>query len=113
MAILRDRRQIRLTKPIKTNTEATRAPSRALDRGDIVCDEQLFNVLRSLRRTLADERNVPAYVIFSDVTLRLMAREQPNTLELMSSISGIGQKKLSEFGETFISAIRDHLAERK
>lgn len=113
MAILRDRRQIRLTKPITPNTEATRTPSRALDRGDIVCDEELFNALRALRRTLADERNVPAYVIFSDVTLRLMAREQPSTLELMSSISGIGQKKLSEFGETFISAIRDHLAERK
>jgi ATP-dependent DNA helicase RecQ len=113
MAILRDRRQIRLTKPITPSTEATRAPSRAVDRGDIVCDEQLFNALRTLRRTLADERNVPAYVIFSDVTLRLMAREQPSTLELMSSISGIGQKKLSEFGETFISAIRDHLAERK
>jgi len=113
MAILRDRRQIRLTKPITPSTEATRTPSRALDRGDIVCDEQLFNALRTLRRTLADERNVPAYVIFSDVTLRLMAREQPSTLELMSSISGIGQKKLSEFGETFISAIRDHLAERK
>ena len=113
MAILRDRRQIRLTKPITPKTEATRTPSRALDRGDIVCDEQLFNALRSLRRTLADERNVPAYVIFSDVTLRLMAREQPSTLELMSSISGIGQKKLTEFGETFISAIRDHLSERK
>ena len=113
MAILRDRRQIRLTKPITPSTEATRAPSRAVDRGDIVCDEHLFNALRTLRRTLADERNVPAYVIFSDVTLRLMAREQPSTLELMSSISGIGQKKLSEFGETFISAIRDHLAERK
>ena len=113
MAILRDRRQISLTKPITPSTEATRTPSRAVDRGDIVCDEQLFNALRTLRRTLADERNVPAYVIFSDVTLRLMAREQPSTLELMSSISGIGQKKLSEFGETFISAIRDHLAERK
>ena len=113
MAILRDRRQIRLTKPITPSAEATRTPSRAVDRGDIVCDEQLFNALRTLRRTLADERNVPAYVIFSDVTLRLMAREQPSTLELMSSISGIGQKKLSEFGETFISAIRDHLAERK
>ena len=113
MAILRDRRQIRLTKPITPNTEATRTHSKTLDRGDIVCDEQLFNALRTLRRTLADERNVPAYVIFSDVTLRLMAREQPSTLELMSSISGIGQKKLSEFGETFISAISDHLAERK
>ena len=113
MAILRDRRQIRLTKPITSNTEATRTHSKTLDRGDIVCDEQLFNALRTLRRTLADERNVPAYVIFSDVTLRLMAREQPSTLELMSSISGIGQKKLSEFGETFISAISDHLAERK
>ena len=83
------------------------------DRGEIVCDEQLFNALRTLRRSLADERNVPAYVIFSDVTLRLMARERPTNLELMSSISGVGQKKLAEFGETFATAIRNHLAERE
>jgi ATP-dependent DNA helicase RecQ len=109
MAALKDRRPIRLTKPI-TPRAAERSRSEAPDCGAIACDEQLFNILRALRRTLADERNVPAYVIFSDVTLRLMARDQPTKLELMASVSGVGQKKLAEFGEIFVAAIRDYLA---
>ncbi len=114
LAALKDRCQIRLTKPIaQISAAAPRPRSGPFDRGEIVCDEQLFNALRTLRRTLADERNVPAYVIFSDVTLRLMAQERPTNLELMSSISGVGQKKLAEFGETFATAIRNHLAERE
>jgi len=109
MAALKDRRPIRLTKPI-TPSAAERSRSGAPDRGAIACDEQLFNILRALRRTLADERNVPAYVIFSDVTLRFMARDQPTKLELMASVSGVGQKKLAEFGEIFVAAIREYLA---
>jgi len=109
MNALKDRRPIRLTKPI-TPRAAERSRSEAPDRGAIACDEQLFNILRALRRTLADERNVPAYVIFSDVTLRLMARDQPTKLELMASVSGVGQKKLAEFGEIFVAAIREYLA---
>ena len=111
IAALKDRCPIRLTKPITPSaTAASQSRSRTPDRGDIACDEQLFNALRALRRTLADERNVPAYVIFSDVTLRLMARDQPTSCELMASISGVGQKKLTEFGENFASTIREYLA---
>ena len=112
MATLKDRSPIRLTKPVASSAASSSRPrSETVDRGDIACDEQLFNALRTLRRRLADEKDVPAYVIFSDVSLRLMARDQPTSLELMAGISGVGQKKLMEFGETFATAIGEYLAE--
>lgn len=74
-------------------------------------DHALFDRLRALRRTLADERQVPAYVIFGDTTLRQLSREQPTTLDAMRGITGIGAKKLGEFGETFSAEIRDYLGE--
>ena len=113
MAVLKDRSPVRLTKPIASSAFAASRPrSGRPDRGDIDCDEQLFNALRTLRRGLADERDVPAYVIFSDVTLRLMARDQPTSLEQMAGISGVGQKKLLEFGGSFVTEIRKHLTDR-
>ena len=112
LAALKDRRPLRLTKSLTPSAAASKPRSEARDRGEIACDETLFNTLRTLRRKLADERDVPAYVVFYDVTLRLMARDQPTDLELMAGISGVGQKKLAEFGETFAAAIREHLAEQ-
>lgn len=100
---LKARRVIMLTKPIvKRRTTAARA-------GEIECDETLFDRLRKLRKKLADEREVPAYVIFGDTTLRSMAREYPETLDALRAISGIGEKKLVEFGETFAAEIRSYL----
>ena len=65
-------------------------------------DAALFERLRRLRRELADERDVPAYVIFSDAVLREMARVVPRTLAELRKISGVGDKKLAEFGERFL-----------
>jgi ATP-dependent DNA helicase RecQ len=107
-AALRDRRAISLTKPIAAPVAAR---SRSSEGGAIACDEALFEKLRRLRKRLADERDVPAYVVFSDVTLRLMARDQPTDLETMGTVSGVGEKKRAEYGETFAAAIREHLAE--
>jgi ATP-dependent DNA helicase RecQ len=59
---------------------------------------------------LADERAVPAYIIFGDNTLRHMARLYPQSPEEFSRISGVGEKKRAEFAEAFAAAIRDHLA---
>lgn len=101
---LRSRRVIMLTKPMmKKRAPATRA-------GEIACDETLFDRLRKLRKRMADERGVPAYVIFGDNTLRLMAREYPEKLDDLREISGIGEKKLAEFGEEFLAGIRSYLA---
>jgi ATP-dependent DNA helicase RecQ len=77
--------------------------------GDIACDEILFEHLRGLRKRLADERKVPAYVVFGDATLRQMAREYPTGLTAMEGITGVGEKKRAEFGTVFAEAIAAYL----
>jgi ATP-dependent DNA helicase RecQ len=105
-AALRERKPITLTKPCDVE-EKKRSKRRA---GEIECDEGLFEQLRVLRRRIADERDVPAYVIFSDVALREMARVYPTTKADFGRIPGVGQQKLRDFAEPFTTAIRDYLA---
>jgi ATP-dependent DNA helicase RecQ len=69
----------------------------------------LFEKLRALRKRLADERAVPPYVIFSDITLRLMARQYPTAEPELLRVSGIGEKKMREFGQVFAQEIGAHL----
>ncbi|HVU00161.1 MAG TPA: ATP-dependent DNA helicase RecQ [Polyangiaceae bacterium] len=66
----------------------------------------LFERLKRLRKTLADERRVPAYVVFSDATLLEMAAKKPETAEDFLALSGVGPKKLEAYGRTFLDAIR-------
>ncbi|HEY0798272.1 MAG TPA: RecQ family ATP-dependent DNA helicase, partial [Candidatus Baltobacteraceae bacterium] len=66
---------------------------------------QLFETLRTLRRAIADERDVPAYVVFSDAVLRAMAQQVPRTLVELRAISGVGDRKLEDFGARFLAAI--------
>ncbi|HEY2713430.1 MAG TPA: DNA helicase RecQ [Chthoniobacterales bacterium] len=101
---LRSRRPITLTK--HREKPEPRAKSRG---GEIQCDEGLFAKLRGLRRTLADERNVPAYVIFSDVALREMARQNPTTPAQFRRIPGVGEQKLKDFAKPFLAAIAEYL----
>ncbi len=74
-------------------------------------DEALFERLRSVRRGLAEARGVPPYIIFSDVTLKQMATRRPRTNEELLSITGVGEKKLADFGTAFLSEIGAHLDE--
>ena len=83
--------------PVKTSKSKTAAD------GDF--DAELFASLRVVRKELADRRDVPAFHIFSDAVLRAMAREIPRTLSDMRAISGVGDKKLADFGEQFLQAI--------
>ncbi len=71
-------------------------------------DQILFNALRALRRDLAKANNVPPYVIFHDSTLQAMVQNRPQSLHEMSSIPGIGQRKLEQYGADFIGVIREH-----
>ncbi len=98
---LKTRRPITLTKPM----EAPKVRKVVRRQGDIECDEILFNRLRDLRKKLADERKVPAYVIFGDATLRQMAREYPQGDDAMAHIFGMGAKKRAEFSEVFAREI--------
>jgi ATP-dependent DNA helicase RecQ len=102
-AALKSRQKIVLTKAVASGPGANRRV------GEIACDEGLFEKLRWLRKRLADERGVPPYVIFADTTLRQMARLYPANEPELSRISGIGEKKMREFGQAFLREIAIHL----
>ncbi|MBM3314503.1 DNA helicase RecQ [candidate division WOR-3 bacterium] len=71
-------------------------------------DEGLFAELRKLRRRLAEEKRVPAYVVFSDATLRDMARLMPATAAEFLDVNGVGEKKCEQYGAVFLRAIAEH-----
>jgi ATP-dependent DNA helicase RecQ len=73
-------------------------------------DHELFEKLRRLRRRLARERGVPAYIIFSDATLRDIAAKCPSTPDLLLGVSGIGTRKLEQYGKRIFETIGMHSA---
>lgn len=97
---------LELTQPVAPKNKEKKRKPRV---GDLACDEALFDRLREMRRTLASERGVPPYIVFSDVALRHMAREYPITLAAFGLIHGVGDKKLKEFGDTFTAEIEAFL----
>ncbi len=72
-------------------------------------DRGLFDALRTLRRALAEERGVPPYIVFGDVSLRDMARRRPTTPDEFLAVKGVGEWKAGEFGPRFLAAIRDYV----
>ncbi len=74
--------------------------------------EMLFEYLRKLRKTIADEQSIPPYTIFPDSTLQVMARQRPQDLDALLSISGVGSHKLNRYGERFVDAIRQFCEEQ-
>ncbi len=73
-------------------------------------EERLMECLRKLRKTIADEQNVPPYVVFADASLRAMSVAQPQTLAEFAAIPGVGSRKLERYGITFIKEIQAFLA---
>ncbi|NET09322.1 MAG: DNA helicase RecQ [Symploca sp. SIO2B6] len=102
--IFRKQREVKLPLPKKVE-RAISSESVNQRRAD---GEQLFQQLRSLRKSIADGRSLAPYMVFSDSTLRLMSQKQPQTLEDFLAISGVGQRKLEEYGAQFIKVIQDH-----
>ena len=84
------------------------AGKRVADRSRLDYDRGLFDLLRELRRTLAEERSVPPYVVFGDVSLVEMAYFLPQNRESFSRISGVGAAKLEDYGEVFVKHIREY-----
>lgn len=73
---------------------------------------EVFEDLRVLRRSIAQEMNVPPYVVFGDAVLEQLARVRPTTLEAFARIKGVGAAKLSQFGERFVESIAAAAASR-
>jgi ATP-dependent DNA helicase RecQ len=100
-SVLRSQRTVQLLQP-KTKVRKSRFEEESWKN----VDSDLFESLRSLRRELAAERGVPAYLLFSDATLRDMARAKPRSAAALLSIRGVGERKLADLGQRFL----DHIA---
>jgi ATP-dependent DNA helicase RecQ len=98
--ILRGERQVSIIAVVKPVRERKPAAPAMTD-----VNQALFESLRTLRKQLADRAGVPPYVIFHDASLREMAQRRPATLEAFSTITGVGQAKLSRYGSEFIAVI--------
>ena len=95
-------RATRKAKAVKGAPGAIKAPE-PMPMDD---EEELYLELKALRKRLADERNLPAYLVFSDATLQHMARYRPTTATHLLAISGVGPKKLETYGEVFLEVLR-------
>lgn len=104
--VLKYRENVALPKPktVKEN-KATIEKKRS---EDLDYDLDLFKELQGLRRGLANEKNVPSFVIFSDVSLREMSHYYPQSLNSFQHITGVGAMKLEQYGEKFLNVIRNY-----
>lgn len=101
----------RLLEPTRRDRKSSGAARKSDAAGDdwAGVDRRLFETLRNLRRDEAQERAVPAYVVFADATLRELARHRPRSLEEFRQIKGVGDKKCQDYGSLFLNAIQDYI----
>jgi len=105
---MKSRSSIFLTKPLTTTKLAAEKRRELKARtGERVFDRDLFDKLRKLRRTIADEKGIPAFMVFSDATLQDMAGKKPRTLSEMLGVSGVGERKLEQYGDLFLREISE------
>lgn len=96
------------TLQMKTLREDRSAPARRAAAGELEGDAaELFGRLRALRAQLARRQGVPAYVVFSDKTLREMAISRPRTTTELRAVSGVGSAKAERYGRDFLTVIQD------
>jgi ATP-dependent DNA helicase RecQ len=104
-SVLRENGKVWLNTPVPRRA----ATSERVRKDSIVpeADSELLRALKALRRKLADEQMVPAYVVFGDSTLVEMAARKPKSPEELLSITGIGERKLDRYGHIFLERIRE------
>jgi ATP-dependent DNA helicase RecQ len=96
--------------PSKKQRKAAARAGRAAELTGLPVDEELFDRLRALRKRLADEQRVPAYVVFSDAALAEMAARKPAAAAEFLEVNGVGQTKLERYGDAFLEAIAEPAA---
>ena len=85
--------------------------SRGGGRDALEYDSGLFEELRALRRRIAREKRLPPYMVFGDATLQQMAYYMPQSEDSLSRISGVGAVKLAQYGDAFLTVIREYAVE--
>lgn len=104
--LLRGEQTMNMPKPRVRDT-AKKAKAKAKPVGDLEYDLALFQKLRGLRKKIADEQEVPPFVVFSDVSLAEMAAFLPKDDNAMLAITGVGQHKLAKYGSRFLKILQD------
>jgi len=98
LELRRDKRQAGTTQSSRRNTVLAQ-----LDEADL----PLWHALKACRKRLADEHQVPPYVVFHDSTLHEMVQQRPQTRDALLNISGVGDSKADRYGEAFLEVLRD------
>ncbi|WP_033210038.1 DNA helicase RecQ [Gryllotalpicola ginsengisoli] len=109
-AVLRGERSVQLRQDVVDASAARLARRANGDRGASVAElpeeaRPLFEALREWRAQTAREQSVPAYIVFGDATLRAVASARPTRLEELEGITGIGAKKLDQYGEALLEVV--------
>ncbi|MBI3871700.1 MAG: DNA helicase RecQ [candidate division Zixibacteria bacterium] len=103
--VLKGETSLHLTDPTVKSPRRTKfAPVAGGDSRDTA----LFEHLRTVRRRIAEKLNVPPFVVFADTVLRDLSSQRPTTTATLRLIRGIGERKIDQFGEEFLRAIREH-----
>ncbi|HEY9840299.1 MAG TPA: HRDC domain-containing protein, partial [Candidatus Obscuribacterales bacterium] len=106
-SLMRGDEQLTMARP-RVRAVSEKAEKKAARRkaGEIEYDKTLFERLRALRKQLADEANVPPYVVFSDASLAEMASAMPQSKDALLNIHGVGSHKLERYGAVFLEEIK-------
>jgi ATP-dependent DNA helicase RecQ len=110
-AILKGEADVALVLPPKRERRKARGARAGAGAAPNPVGDPLFEALRARRRELAQEAQVPPYVIFHDSVLRDMATTRPGSLAALGRISGVGARKLEAYGDAFLAVIRERLGE--
>ena len=103
--ILKGEKTIRLTTPVSLDDKKKlQKPAKSTTIGET--NHDLFTALKKIRYAIAKEEKMPAYIIFNDKSLKLMASELPTTENEFLAISGVGMNKMEKYGEEFMNVIR-------
>ncbi len=109
--VLRGEVTVQLQKDIHKADASAKTGTRKNKKVDIDIPEEdhaLWQSLRAKRKQLADEENVPPYVVFSDATLKEMVIKRPMNDEEFLCVNGVGDKKLEKYGEVFLDVLREY-----
>ncbi len=105
--LLRGQESLELARPRIGAVQKKKRPA-SIELSEHPHDEALFQALRELRRRLAEDQGVPPYVVFGDATLAQMARLKPGDDNGLLRISGVGEHKLSRYGNDFLAVINEY-----
>ncbi len=101
--ILRNEESIEIVRVVEKTNEKKLV--KTLDVSGTPCDQELFELLRVLRKEIATEQGIPPYMVFSDPSLHQMASIYPRTADTMLTVTGVGEVKLQRYGRQFLRLI--------